>query len=144
MQPIKISSGRDTKIYKENNSPGRPEIMEQPKKINYIKIIIIISISIVLIAAILIVLIKIFLLKKDQNLMKKSICQIGFFLPEDDKLQCHECKINNCKECKGDINNNICTSCKEGYEPEYTYNNEIIYCKDKDCGENCLILQSIR
>ena len=140
--PVQSSGERIVVIY-NNKSPGS-EKPEHPKRINYIKIIIIIIIVIFLISAILILLIKIFaskknnkeeLTKSDENKIK---CQIGFFFPGDDSLQCHECKLNNCKECKGDKNNNVCISCKEGYEPEYNDGNEIIYCKEINCGENCL------
>ena len=140
---MKSSSDRERRTISNKTGPGSG-IQNQSKKINCRMKIIIITIAIILIIAILILLIKIFVFNKDngeesnQSDKKKIDCPIGFFLPEDDNLKCHECQINNCKECKGNKINNLCIVWKEGYEPEYNDKNEIIDCKEIKCGDNCL------
>lgn len=63
-----------------------------------------------------------------------SKCKSGYFSPTDgsneEKLNCIKCLLDNCEECQGTKNNNICSLCKTNF---YAKNeNDIIkYCNKK-------------
>ena len=89
--------------------------------VKILKILAVIAVLIIIAA----ILIYIFVLKK-----KAEDCKDGFFHPEDEdsKSSCYQCTLFNCKICKGKINNDICTQCKDEYNPQYNDKNEIIEC----------------
>ena len=47
-----------------------------------------------------------------------SSCNSGYYLPENDEIRekCEKCSEENCDICKGQINNDICITCKPGYK----------------------------
>ena len=62
-------------------------------------------------------------------------CNIGYFIPSDDKSknpQCIKCKTENCDSCYGTKNNNICSECNSYYESKKE-NGIIISCIPKIC-----------
>ena len=80
---------------------------------------------------------------------KCSKCNDGYYLPEDDenKKVCQKCSIENCKECYGTKNSNLCTLCYENYVSIYSNNNIINSCElPCETGENekCLICDKIK
>ena len=133
--PHKSSSEREATIASEKGQEPR----DQGKEAKFKDIIIIIFMVAIILLLIVISILLIIIIISNINSKGKLIdseetkfkCPKGFFLVEnEDFSQCLECKVNNCKECQGDKIDNLCTSCKEGYEPEYNDNNEIIYCKE--------------
>ena len=144
MQKLPVVS--DTVRYQNNKGPYPP--IYQPRK-NYkpliLKLILVLIIIIILII-ISIILIKIFVLKKEEK------CSSGFYHPEDESTNsnCFHCTLSNCDKCEGKKNNDICTKCIEGFNPEYNDNNEIIKCVfssvkptnnlniEISCDDNCI------
>ena len=112
MTVIPVSS--DT--YRQNVGDEKLQKDTKPKFLNIRKILIIILIIliIVLLLTVIILLIKIFSSNKD-NIK----CHEGFFNPSDHELMCYQCSIPHCKECIGEVNNNICNSCFEGFIPDF-------------------------
>ena len=100
MKVIPVSS--DT--YRKNVGDEKVQKDTKPKFLNIRKILIIILIIliIVLFLTVIILLIKIFSSNKD-NIK----CHEGFFNPSDHELMCYQCSIPHCKECVGEVNNNI-------------------------------------
>ena len=64
------------------------------------------------------------IIKKINN----NICNNGFYIPIDNKSNCLKCSVENCERCYGNIKNNKCISCNNGFIPFYE-NNIIIQCK---------------
>ena len=138
MKVIPVSS--DT--YRKNVGDEKVQKDTKPKFLNIRKILIIILIILifVLLITIIILLIKIFSSNKD-NIK----CHEGFFNPSDHELMCYQCSIPHCKECIGEVNNNICNSCFEGFIPEFNDKKEIINCLSNDvdsCNKECLACNS--
>ena len=109
-----IPSSSDTYRIKVENV--KPPKRAKPNFLNIRKILIIILIIliIVLLIAVIILLTKIFSSNK-----ANTKCYEGFFNPSDHELMCYQCAVAHCKECKGEVNNNICKSCFEGFIPKY-------------------------
>jgi len=81
---------------------------KESKKLN-LKLILIISgviLSIILIIIIILVIIN-------------SRCGSGYYVPEDDQSVCLKCSVDNCDECSGTKESNICSSCKSKFFPVY-------------------------
>jgi len=135
MKVIPVSS--DT--YRKNIKNEKEQKGIKPEFLNIKKIIIIILIIIIIVLFLLVI----FLLIKLLNSNTK--CQEGFFNPSDHELMCYQCALPYCKECKGEINNNICNSCIEGFIPKYNDKKEIINCLLNEvdvCGKECLTCNS--
>ena len=135
-----IPSSSDTYRIKVENV--KPPKRTKPNFLNIRKILIIILIIliIVLLIAVIILLTKIFSSNK-----ANTKCYEGFFNPSDHELMCYQCAVAHCKECKGEVNNNICKSCFEGFIPKYNDKKEIINCLSNEvnsCGNECLICNS--
>ena len=147
MQKLPVQS--DTVRYTTRKSPD--SIENKPRK-NYRSLILkILTIVIIILILIIVsaILIKIFVLKKEIG-----ECSSGFFHPKDEnnKSLCFPCKLSNCQKCEGNKNNDICTQCINGFNPEYNDKKEIINCalnhvkstiylineEHTSCGENCL------
>ena len=146
---IKLPVQSDTNRYQNKDIIYQKD--DKNKK-NY-KTIIVKILKILAVIAILItiavILIYIFVLNK-----KTEDCKDGFYHPDDEdgKSSCYQCTLFNCKICKGKINNDICTQCKDEYNPQYNEKNEIIKCglqsdvsnnisnieENVSCGENCI------
>ena len=74
-------------------------------------------------------------------------CLSGFYLPNDisENPSCKKCSIENCENCYGNSQYDICTSCLSSFIP--IYENNIIkscspHCKVEDF-DNCLICDDI-
>ena len=61
------------------------------------------------------------------------VCEPGYFRDPESNT-CHECTVNNCEICTGNINNDLCTSCFERFFPTYQ-NDYIISCDYCQLGE---------
>ena len=64
-----------------------------------------------------------------------SGCGSGYYIPEDDQSSCLKCSVDNCDECSGTKESNICSSCKSKFFPNYE-NNILKSCNP--CNEGCL------
>ena len=85
--------------------------------------------SIILIIILLIILIIYNLSKSPKD------CPTGYYLPDDSKLKCEKCSVDNCDKCSGTKESNICSSCFPNYFPFYE-NNILKLCNP--CNEGCL------
>ena len=123
-------------VEKEKASKPKPQLFNIRKILTIILIILIF----VLLITIIILLIKIFSSNKND-----TKCHEGFFNPSDHKLMCYQCAVAHCKECMGEVNNNICKSCFEGFIPRFNDKKEIIDCLSNEvilCGNECLSCNS--
>ena len=75
--------------------------------------------------------------------INEVVCEPGYFRDPDSNT-CHECTVNNCEICTGNINNDLCTSCFERFFPTYQ-SNYIISCDYCQLGdrEKCLECDNI-
>lgn len=69
------------------------------------------------------------------KLLKPKECQPGYFFPEDSKNECHQCSIENCGECSGTKDSNICSSCLPGHFSIFE-NNTLKFCNSCVIGED--------
>ena len=148
MQKLPVES--DTIRYAERKAPP-PQISNLPRK-NYRSLILkILTITVIILILIIVsvILIKLFVLKG-----KKDNCTSGFFHPDDEsnKSLCFPCSLTNCQKCEGNLKNDICTKCNNGFNQELNDKNEIINCalnnvkstvglveeENNSCGKNCL------
>ena len=70
--------------------------------------------------------------------LDEVVCDPGYFRDPESNT-CHECTVNNCEICTGNINSDLCTSCFERFFPTYQ-NNYIILCDYCELGnkDKCL------
>lgn len=141
MKSIPVSS--DTYRRNVNDEKVHKDIKPKFLNIRKILIIILIIIIIVLFLSVIILLVKVYSSNKED-----TKCKEGFFNPSDHELMCYQCAVPHCKECTGEINNNNCNSCIEGFIPEFNDKNKIINClsnevnEEFDCSQECLICNS--
>ena len=71
------------------------------------------------------------------NFQKKcQKCFSGYFIPDEDslKLNCQKCTLENCEQCEGLIDSNICKKCKDNFLPVYDKNDtELIQSCEMAC-----------
>ena len=139
-----LASSDTVRVYNERKFQREPNKIRKNYKSLILKISLII-VLLLLVAIVSIILIKIFVIDA-----KKIICSDGFFQPDDEenKSSCYPCTLSNCKICKGNKNDSICSECSSGFIPEYNDKNEIINCglqstqlnneENNICGEYCL------
>ena len=90
----------------------------------------------ILLMVIIIIIISIILLLIIKLLNKPPIgCESGYFIPADSKSKCHKCTLENCHECSGTQESNICSLCIPNYFPFYE-NNILKSCNICEMGEN--------
>ena len=60
----------------------------------------------------------------DNSQKKCQKCFSGYFIPDEDslKLNCKKCTLENCEQCEGLIDSNICKKCKDNFLPVYDKN----------------------
>ena len=148
----------------ENNQKRKfCNICDSIKKKKYLSLII--TISIIIIISIIIFLIAYLFTHKsnislceigsnekclicDETNSTCEACNIGYYLPKDDKskLNCRKCTVNNCGKCYGTISENICESCDFNLIP--FYKDGIIQKCEYDCQEGkedmCLSCDKIK
>ena len=76
-------------------------------------------------------------------------CDIGYFMPIDDKGNCQPCSTNDCEICHGTKDNNTCSRCKYSFvlaNDEFCipYSFEAIYNVDGNNKDLSLISESLK
>ena len=69
--------------------------------------------------------------KNIESCIEKKNCKNGLFIPDNDKKKCIKCSLENCNICSGNLNSDICHSCKKSYIP--IYNNETNQIEKCEC-----------
>ena len=131
MRPDKTSEREinNIAVYKR----GEKEVQEG-KVSTKMKIILLLIIAFLVLCLVIAAVMFIYLkyVKKDKD---NSSQKPGYFLPTDDKNNYYKCSLSNCKECQGEINDNVCVSCLDNTIPVYGDNNSIISCKKAKSGQ---------
>jgi len=136
-----VVSNTSNRANNDSNLVKKNEIKEEFNSRNYNrKINIFLLFLIIILIIIIIIFFFLFLsrgrehknisINKTQIVNKKIICKSGFYLPIDDPLEknCRKCSIENCIECYGSKQKDICIKCNPDLRGIYI-NNKIESCE---------------